>query len=798
MFPDLRSVLRTLARQRGFACVTILTLALGIGSAASIFSVTDWILFRAHAYPSDVYLIGGQPANGSFLPIRFDLLARAYAERTDVMSDYAKAWPQSGNIVLAAEPVHTSWLAVSPNLLPMLDVTPAIGRGFLPEEAVEGANGVVIVSDAFSRQHLGGPEKALGQTLTVDGTPCTVIGVLRRGQLLPPFFMHAVYRPLVYRTDPTKPWEPNLFVLGRLNAGVSREQATAALRAVKPDVPVALKPFVEQDQVALSSLAELNDMMRPEIYWVQVGAVAFLYAIACLNASNLMLVRMIGLRREMSIRLALGAGRWRVIRLLALEGLTLAVAGSLFGLLVANWLFPLLLQVAGSAHQSFDWTSWHLGERVLAVMALLTLASSLLIVVIPAWRILRTDISSGLKEGGAALGESPALARLRGGFVVLQAAFAVILLTGAGLMIRTFDRLREVELGFDPTGRAKLMVAFPADYPTGQEERLARLGRIADELRRIPGVRAVGVGTDLLLPGYHYESHQLEGPEGRPVGAQMAMFVRGYQEAAGLTLLRGRWLDQVNGNEVMVNESLARALWPKGDPIGQLVRPIGGNPSAGNDWKGWVVAGVVRDVRSTVRDAPKPYLYGPEGWGAPAMNVFVLHLSGEYDATVSGLIRRQLFRHDPRLVVVQVTSVQEVRDLHLWAERTADSVLKVLATIAALLTLVGMYSVIAYTVDRRMGEFGVRLALGATTAHLTRLVLRRGLGLAVVGVLAGSGGALALGRYLRSLLFEVSPQDPGVLVMVAIAMVLTALLACSGPARRAARADVSRLLRADS
>lgn len=797
MLSDFRFAFRTLARNRGFTLVTVLTLALGIGSAASIFSVTDWILFRMTDFPSNVYLVSGKGSQTAFMPIRFDYMVKSYAEQTSVMSAYAKAAFMSGNVVIGGQPVGTGWCGVSANFFPMLGITPALGRGFLPAEEVEGADQVVVVSHQFWQRHLGGSADALGRKITVGSSVCTVVGVLREAQILPIYFYSDVYRPLTYRVDPAQPWIPSIFLLGQLRPGVAREQAEKVLADVKPAVPAPIRQFVTDDRAGLSSLGEINHIMRPEVYWMLLGAVAFLYAIACLNASNLMLVRMLGQRRELSIRLALGGGRWRIIRLLATESATLAVLASLTGLLVANWFFPLLLSAAGGTGQAPDWTSWTLGWRVVGVMGLLTVTTSLLIVVIPAVRILHTDISSGLKDGGAALGESRRLARLRGSFVVLQAAFAVILLSGAGLMIGTFHQLQHVDLGFNPAGKAKVQIAFPADYPSGNVQRLTRLREIEAELKRIPGVRAVGFGQDLLLPGYYYSTHTVAGTEARPIKFALATFAIGYQEASGLPLKAGRWLDKSNGNEVMVNEAFARACWPGQNPVGRLVQPVGGNGSASTDWKGWLVVGVVGDVRASMREAPNLYVYGSEAWAPANMGTFIVQLTRDYDEIFGSAIRRNLYAFDPRIVVAQILPLSQVRDIQLWSERLADSVLKVLAGIALLLTVVGVFSVLAYTVDRRMGEFGVRMALGASRRDLMDLVMRRGLLLTLAGIAIGVGGTLALTRFLQSLLFETSANDPWVLAAVAVLLLLTSVLACVLPARRATRVDVSKLLRSE-
>ena len=797
MLSDLRFALRSLLRHRGFTWVAVLTLALGIGSATAIFSVTDWVLFRARSFPDDVLMVGGRDPNNGPMPYRFDFQARSYAEQTDVMAEWSKATYVSGNVALGGQPLATNWLAVSANLLPILGVRPALGRGFLPGEDAAGKDQVVIVSYQFWQRHLGGSPAALGWKLRMGDQLCTIVGILPRDQILPPLLLNDLIRPLAYKVNPAQPWIPYLYLFGRLRPGIARAQAAERIAAVRPDIPPALAPFMQHDRPALSGLGELDQYMNVRIYWILLGSVGFLFAIACLNAANLMLVRMLGRRRELSIRLALGGSRWRVIRLLALESLVVAALSALVGLLVANWMMPLLLGAAGATGFAPNWALWNVDWRVAGVLAALTGLTSLLIVIVPAVRVLRSAINDGLKDGGAALGESRGLARLRGGFVVLQTAFALILLAGAGLMIATFHHLQSVNLGFDPARRVKLQIAFPPQATDVGEARLARLREIQAHLQHLPGVRAVGFGGDVLLPGYYFSTMSLQGPGDKEVKIAMVGFNLGYQHAAGIKLARGQWLTKSNGNEVLINETLARALFPGQDAVGRFLRPVGPGPNVGKDWKGWEVAGVVADIRANLRDAPGNYLYTPEGWGPAGFNTFILYLSHDYEPAFAGQATRSLYAFDPNLVAMQILPLTQSRDNQLWAERLANSVLQVLAGIALLLAVVGIFSVLAYSVDQRMPEFGVRLALGATPGDLVGRVLRRGLALAGLGVVAGLAGTLALARLLQSLLFQITAQDPWVLAGVAILLLLAAATACLLPARRASRADVTRLLRAE-
>jgi putative ABC transport system permease protein len=506
---------------------------------------------------------------------------------------------------------------------------------------------------------------------------------------------------------------------------------------------------------------------------------------------------MLGQRRELSIRLALGGGRTRIIALLVMEAGTLSLLGAVAGVLVANWLFPLLMYATGNAAFALDLTSWNVSWRALGVMAVLAVVTSGAIVIVPAVRLLRTDLYAGLKDGGAALGESRALARVRSTFVVLQTAFAIVLLCGAGLMVRTFHNLGKVDLGFDPVGKLKVQLAFPPDTPIEIEPRLARLREIEAALRRVPGVRAVGFGNDILLPGYTGTDTEVFGPEGKRVKLCVRSFGQGFEQAAGLRLLRGQWLTHKQGDHVLVNESLARAFWPGKDPVGQFLRKVDLGPAKPGEWAGWYVEGVVADVHSNVREAPIYTIYGPETWGPFNFTTFIIQLSRPNDVALVGAVRRELYAFDPQLVVAQAMSLLDVRNMTLSTERMVDSVLSVLSGIAVVLTVIGLFSVLAYTVDRRMAEFGVRMALGATRRDVMSLVVRRGVMLAVIGLVIGIGSALALSRYLQSLLYQTSAHDPVTLAAVTVVLLITAFLACALPAYRATKADVARLLRAE-
>lgn len=792
MITDFRYVVRSLLRMRVFTLVTIITLALGIGSAGAIFSVVDWVLFRSTNFPDGLVMLGARDKQGQLIPILIDVQLRAYRELPAVFSETAFGAPQAMNVVLAGEPVSTGTVGVSSSFFPMLGVSLRLGRGFLPGEEVEGKNNVVVISHEFWQQHFNSAADVLGRELIVDQTVCKIVGVLPRGQPIPVYLYSDVYRPLAYHVDPAVPWDPYLFVFSRLRTGVSALQAQQVLATTKIDWPPAVLPYVADQKPAVATIAEVQKFTRPEIYWTLLGAVGFLYGIACLNATNLMLVRMLGRKRELSIRLALGGGRARLIRLFVMESLTVSCVASGLGVLFANWFFPLFMLAAGGRLQG-SWTQWSLDWRALVVLAGLTLITSLFIVVVPALRVLRTDIYTGLKDGGAALGESRRLGRLRGGFVVLQAAFAVILLTGAGLMVRTFEKLQQVNLGFDSTRRVKVQLGFPGHYLTGKEERLAMLKRLQERLRHVPGIKSVAYGTDNLMAGSYYAVDSVQLADGTPIKVKIDYASPDFFETAGLVVKRGRLFNQAAGQEIMVNESFARARFGDADPIGQFLKPVG----AKSDWSGWLVVGVIGDVRENVRATPGYHIYGPETWYPPVMTTLILQSSRDPDMTLSAAIKRALYEFDQKIVTAMITPLGEVREQQTGLERFALSVLKVLSEIAIVLTVVGLFSVLAYSVNCRMSEFGIRLALGATPRNLMMLVIQRGVLLAVAGVVIGIGGSLALMQYLQSMLYETPTHDPLVLGSVAVLLIVAALGACVFPAIRASKADVARLLRAE-
>jgi putative ABC transport system permease protein len=619
------------------------------------------------------------------------------------------------------------------------------------------------------------------------------VGVLAKDEELPNFFQADVYSPLSYRSDPERPWSPNLFLLCRLKPKTSRESVIAALAAVNVDYPASIAPFYQSDRAALRKLADLDGAFKADIYWIICAAVFFLYAIATLNSANLMLVRMFRMRRELGIRLALGASRRDLVRLLSIESMVLTLIGTIGGGLVAQWLFPFLLRAAAGTNSGN--IRFELGWHTLAVLSGLSLISAALIVVFPAIHALRMNINSVVKDGGASSGQGKAAVLLRNALVSIQIAFAVLLLAGAGLMIKTFREFGRLDLGFDEVNRTRILISFPEGIPMDPEARLARLRQVAEALKRVPGVLESGFSTEFLLSPDLQPTHTFARPDGGKIRAAMAMFGVGFEKVGGLRLKRGRWLGN-DLNQILVNESLARQLWGEEDPIGKWVRPIEAAAQAPQTWPGWEVVGVVSDIRGGMRSPTPNLIFGPEMWGAFGMTSLVVQTS-PVSRALDGLIRQRIYELDPTIGVLDIRSISELKENQLWAERLTESVLKVLATIAMVLATVGIFSSVAYTVSHRMAEFGVRAAVGAQPSDLAVLVVKQSLKTTGIGLISGVTAGLALSRFLESLLFNVSATDPLVWVLVSVLFIVATVLGSALPAWRAARVDVTKLLRAE-
>jgi len=768
----------------------LFTLILGIGVTTLVYEITAWIIFRESPFPrsEQLFFVGAKDKKDVSQYFRPGFFLEAYQEQTSVFQEYAAVEHPVSNVVLAGQPIPESVVNVSTDCFHALDIRPVLGRGFLPEEFREGKNDVVVITDLLWRKYFGAAPDVLGRQLTIDRKVCIVVGVFGQQQQFPANFQGGIYRPLVLKLEPSEVFLPTLVVIGRLKPGITPEKALAALKIVKlPPLPQWASAFFADQTTILTNITELN---RPDVWWVMLAAAVFLYAISCLNAINLMLIRLLGRRRELSIRFAVGGSRLQVTQIVAIESLVLSLGAWLVVTIFVRWGFPPIFAVLNGDDSSAYVNYWD--WRTLVCVGGLSLFACMAATVAPASRLLRTDINSGLKEGGPSMGESRRAGRVRNSFVVFQAAFAVVLLTGTGLMVRTFQELRKVDLGFDPAGKVKVWVLPPAGYKLKPEARLELFERLQKRLSLLPGVRGASYGQDSLLMGQFWGTAQLKMADGTFQPTAGNFVSPDFQQTAGLTLKEGRWFSEKRGVfEVVISETLAKTRFGDRSPVGQFIQlQVSGDAQ-------YPIVGVVKDVKDSMRASPGMRIYIPAWAYPPNVDTVVLRLDRDPPKEFAGLVRRAVFEVDPNLVTTDVRSInQQVTDT-MWVEHYAYNILRGLAAIALALTVVGIFSVIAFTVDSRMTEFGVRLALGATPSDLNHLVIRRGVAAAAAGIAIGIAGALGLTRFMKSMLYGTTSYDPLVYVAVAAVLLLAAIAACWLPARRAARADVAHLLKSE-
>ncbi len=793
---DIGFAARSLNRARGFSLTVIGTLVLGIGVATVVFKLVGPAILFAPPYPQsrELFLIGYQDKNiqnGRLDPNGWGLTFLAYQEQTTVFSEYAAGRRDGANVLVAGAPVVASVVEVSRDCFHTLGIRPALGRAFLPDEYGTAANNVVVISDRFWRRHCNASPAVLGQTLLINQRPCTIVGVLKPGQAWPGYFGDRdvclpMGRP---RLDTANPLGSPLLIIGRLKPGVSAEQATAALNGVLlPELPVGMKRFFEAQRIALVPVRDL--VPADKMNWVITAGGVLLYLTACLNAVNLMLVRLLGRQRELGIRLALGGARGRIVRLLVLESAGLVLSAVLLVVLAALGPFPAMLslltgQVNTGALSFLEWPT-------LGCISGLGLLAGLGLVLLPAVRLLNAEIQPSLKDGGLALGESRRLARLRGSLVVLQAAFAVILLSATGLMVRSFEKIHAVDLGINAPGLVKVQLAFPPGAEQRQEAHLQLCERLQQKLALLPGVKGVTLGEDSVLAGSFWGREEVEMTDGSFRRATGNFVAANFHQVVGLVVLRGRWFSPDRSqNEVVLNETMARAVYGDRDPLGQTFK-LKAYPKLV-----YRVVGLVHDVRESVRNSAGLRFYAPCWWYPPLISTFMLRLEREPEEEFAGLVRHAIYEFDPGILTYGAGSVSDFVENSLRSERFVFRILKVMAGIGLGLAMVGIFSTVTYTVSCKMREFGVRLALGALPSDLHRLVLRRSLTTAALGVAVGIGGALALTRFMQSLLFETTTYDPVVHFVVAVLLLAMAAVACWLPARRAARVDPVVALRAE-
>ena len=800
---DLRYGFRMLIKSPGFTFVAVLTLALGIGANTAIFSVVNAVLLRPLPFPEPerLVMIWGQfakfgiPRNWISQPELVDL-----REQNQVFENLGAYTDGSFNVSGSEKPEWASGAYVTPDLFDTLKVKPVLGRGFTMDEEKPGAGNVAIVSDGFWRRHFGGEPQIVGKSIMLDGEKFTVIGVM------PPRFQFPttttdIWAPLTIDVANNDRGSHYLKVVARMKHGVDLGQASAATSGIAHNLERDHEGYKDSgwDLYLVPLHEQIVGEVKPALY-ILLGAVAFVLIIACANVANLMLARAAAREKEVAIRTALGAGRWRLIRQLLTESLLLAMVGGGLGLLLAFWGVDALLAFGPSDLPRVEQIS--VDGRVLGFSLLASLLAGALFGIVPALQVSRPSLNDTLKDTGGRTSAGVRGRRMRSVLVVLEVAVSLVLMAGAGLMIRSFSRLTQVDPGFDPRGvLTARMFLTPVKYTEpAQMESFYR--RLIERLGQIPGVESASAIS--LIPmggsssGTMTVKDRLGDKDRESLEVDRRTVTPDYFRTVGMTLVKGRAFteqDRADAPPVtIVDESFARRYWPDSDPVGREIK-VGGpdNVDARRPWM--TIVGVVKHVKQYGLDVDgREQAYFPFAQ-RPQVSMALALRTKQDPLALASLVQSEVLALDSDIPIYSVRSMSEIVSDSVAQARFSLFLLATFAGVALALSAVGIYGVMAWSVSQRHHEIGIRMALGAQGADVLRLVLRSGMTLTLAGVVLGLGSALALTRLMDSLLFHVSAVDPATYAAGALVLATVAMLACYIPARRATRVDPMIALR---
>lgn len=805
---DFRFALRQLLKSPGFTLLAVLTLALGIGMNTAIFSLIHSLFLRGLPFsePDRLVILSAEAKERNLEDLSMSVPRFwHFRDGQTVFSSFAADAGTGFILTGLGDPIQVNGDNVTANYFETLGVRPILGRLFLPQE--EMTADVALVSANFWRHRLNADPGVLGRSITLNGVPTTIVGVLPNlpvawfGRDLEivtakPFQLPGLTQERLMRGVSF------LRVVGRLKPGVTIEQARAAMPALQQSYREQRPENADNSwsPLVIPAAEDATGDLRPA-FLTLLAAVSSVLLIACSNVANLLLVRFTGRRREIALRMALGSSRGGVVRLFVFESLLVSLVAGVVGTCLALWVVSVIPRLAA------DNLPLEAGISLNAPVLLFTLGLSLLTGIAmgmyPAWQSSRADLVDGLKDGGRAVSGSRGQQRFRRGLVAAQVGLSVVLLAGAALLIASFLRLSRQPSGFTPD---RLWVGGiglpPANYPD-PESKARFVDRLLMELKNTPGIEATSISDGVPLAGNQSRSPyaRVDGNPApvnqRPLGLTRSISP-GFLKTFGIPLLAGRDIDERDGVDkplvVLVSKSTAQQLFPGGeDPIGKRVF-FGTDNNTGLPAE---IVGVVADVRSTRLDRPNDVeFYRP--WPQRSFPFFLVTArSGVKAEATAGMVRSALGKIDSALPIIQPATMNEIIDQSLGQRRLTMTLLGAFAGIALVLAMVGIYGAVAYTVEQRTGEIGVRMALGAQTSDVLRLVVKQGMIPVVIGLVAGLAAALALGRLLTTQLYEVSAHNPGLLAATSATLAIVALLACLIPARRASLVNPIEALRTE-
>jgi predicted permease len=803
---NFRYAARTLAKSPGFTLVAIVTLALGIGANTAIFSVANALLLRPlpYAHPDRLVLVYAVKADAPFAIQPFSYLRLTFLnEKSRAFAGFAAFTNETFNLTGTGDPEQLSAARVSWNFFNVLGVSPAIGRAFLPEEDQPGARAVCLISHALWTRAFGARADIAGQNITLDATPYTIAGVLPRGFQFAPLGADVdLWAPRVFDLNITTPAQIRagvgfLSAVARLAPGVSARQADAEMNILDRQYKRENPGMPDADPSQTIHARDLQEQTVANVrtaVLILCGAVGLLLLIACANVAALLLSRALARRKEIAIRAALGAKRTALIAQLLAESVLLALAGGALGIALSAWGTHALAALGqGNLPRvdeiGIDW-------RVMLFTAGLSLITGVLFGLLPALQLSRQDLNPVLRAEGRGSAGSRRRSRARGVLVVAQVALSMVLLVGAGLLIRSFVRLRNVNGGFDARNVLTMRVALPpARYPKGPQM-AAFYDQVVKKVSAMPGVRSAAVCSALPVRPVRFSPVLVQGQPEIPLAARPLMAIQmvspAYFRTLRVALRQGREFNERDDPGAplvaVVNETLVRRYWPHDNPIGKHLL-------LGRMVKPTEVVGVAADVSNlSLAAAPEAEVYLPFPQRPWASMNLILRTAGD-PRNLAGAARAAVAAVDRDQPVTAVNTMEEVLAASTAQQRFSVFLLGVFSVTALVLAAVGLYGAIAYSVAERTQEMGIRIALGADTGDILRMIVGQGLALALAGLVIGAVAALALTRLMSGLLFQVSAADPASFAAGALLFAVVAALASYLPARRATRVDPTEALR---
>ena len=788
---DIRYGCRSLLKRPGFTAIALIALALGIGANTAIFSLVNAVLLRPlpFAEPDRLVWMWGNIRNGgnraSVAPLDF----LDFRQQNTTFEQFAASFsvPRPLNLTGNGEPERLTGAGVTGNYFQALGVQPALGRTFVLENEKSGSDQVTVLSYRLWQKRFGGDPNIVNKTVVLDGKSCEVLGVM------PPDFSFPnsaeLWVPLNFDVSPGMKQRKAHFLrpIGKLKPGVTLAQAQADMDAVARRLEAQYPDTNTGWGLRLVSLREqLVGNTRPMLF-ILFGAVGFVLLIACANVANLLLVRAAGRQKEIALRTALGAGRWRIVRQMITESVLLALVGGALGTLLAIWGVELLVRLSeGSIPPT---AQVRIDATVLGFTLLISVVTGVLFGLAPALRTMRLNLSESLKEGGRGAAEGGQRNRTRSALVVLESAIAVVLLIGAGLLIRSLIRLQNVSPGFDAQNVLTMRLDLPRQKYDTPDKSVNFFSQLESRLGALPGVESVGFVSELPLSGQPNDMPYTV--EGRPAVSPDQSFDddfrrvnRQYFSALRIPLLRGRNFTEQEVRQtakvLIISERLASQVFPNEEPLGKRLVMSFGNQA-------YEIIGIVGDIRHRALESdPAPAMYWPT-YETGGTNV-VIRTQGD-PSSLAAAVRNEVKAIDPDQPVAELRTMDDWLKTAVATPRYRTMLIALFALVALVLAATGIYGVMSYSVAQRTHEIGVRMALGARRFDVLALVVRQGMALVVAGIVLGLLGAVALTRVMSTLLFGVTARDPMTFAGVAALLMLVALVACYVPARRATKVD---------